>query len=63
VAPFIIGGTIGVPIGTMLLTYVDAAYLRSGVGLLLVLHGTYGLAQAGLHADEGRSCRRWRCRI
>src|SRR5215510_10239088 len=32
-APFIIGGTIGVPIGTMLLTYVDAAYVRIGVGL------------------------------
>jgi uncharacterized membrane protein YfcA len=36
IAPFIIGGTIGVPIGTMLLTYVDPAYLRGGVGLLLV---------------------------
>src|SRR5947208_13989745 len=33
-APFIIGGTIGVPIGTLLLTYVDAAYLRSCVALL-----------------------------
>src|SRR5262245_4430900 len=30
-APFIIGGAIGVPIGTMLLTYVDPAKLRSGV--------------------------------
>jgi len=59
-APFIIGGTIGVPIGTMLLAYVDAAYLRSGVGLLLVLYGTYGLAQPaftpvkdGVAADGG----------
>jgi uncharacterized membrane protein YfcA len=60
VTPFIVGGTIGVPIGTMLLTYVDPAYLRSGVGLLLVLYGTYGLAQpafkplkAGVAADGG----------
>jgi uncharacterized protein len=60
VAPFIIGGTIGVPIGTLLLTYIDAAYLRSGVGLLLVLYGIYGLAQpalkplqAGTAADSG----------
>ncbi len=44
-APFIIGGTIGVPIGTMVLTYVDPAYLRSGVGLLLVVYGIYGLSQ------------------
>jgi uncharacterized membrane protein YfcA len=48
VAPFIIGGTIGVPIGTMLLTYIDPAYLRGGVGLLLVIYGVYGLAQPAL---------------
>src|SRR5262245_13503480 len=60
IAPFIIGGAIGVPIGTMLLTYIDPAYLRSGVGLLLVLYGIYGLAQpkfkpvpAGPAADGG----------
>jgi uncharacterized membrane protein YfcA len=45
IAPFIIGGMIGVPIGTMLLTYLNPAYLRSGVGLLLVIYGTYGLLQ------------------
>jgi len=48
IAPFIIGGVIGVPIGTMLLTYINPAYLRSGVGLLLVVYGTYGLAQPAL---------------
>jgi uncharacterized protein len=48
IAPFIIGGAIGVPIGTMLLTYLNPAYLRSGVGLLLVAYGTYGLAQPAL---------------
>ena len=60
IAPFIVGGTIGVPIGTLLLTYLDPAYLRSGVGLLLVLYGIYGLAQpslkpvqAGAAADGG----------
>ncbi|HEY2227871.1 MAG TPA: sulfite exporter TauE/SafE family protein [Xanthobacteraceae bacterium] len=45
IAPFIIGGMIGVPIGTMLVTYIDPAYLRPGVGLLLVTYGIYGLAQ------------------
>jgi uncharacterized membrane protein YfcA len=48
IAPFIIGGIIGVPIGTMLLTYINPAYLRSGVGLLLVIYGAYGLAQPRL---------------
>src|SRR5712672_4537941 len=28
VAPFIVGGAFGVPLGTMLLTYVNPAYLR-----------------------------------
>ena len=37
VAPFIFGGTIGVPLGTMLLTYVNPVYLRGGVGILLVV--------------------------
>jgi uncharacterized membrane protein YfcA len=59
-APFIIGGTIGVPLGTLLLTYIDPAYMRAGIGLLLVLYGTYGLTQpafkpvpAGAGADGG----------
>jgi uncharacterized membrane protein YfcA len=47
-APFVIGGVIGVPIGTVLLTYVNPAYLRSGVGLLLVIYGVWGLAQPAL---------------
>ena len=45
VAPFIIGGAIGVPIGTMLLTSINPAYLRTLVGVLLVLYSIYGLAQ------------------
>jgi len=60
VAPFIIGGTIGVPFGTLLLTWLDPAWLRGGVGLLLVLYGVYGLTQpalkpvqAGAAADGG----------
>jgi len=48
VAPFIIGGFIGIPIGTMLLTYLNPAYLRTGVGVLLVAFGLYGLAQPKL---------------
>ncbi len=47
-APFIIGGTIGVPLGTMLLTYIDPAYMRSGIGVLLVIYGIYGLTQPAL---------------
>ena len=45
VAPFIIGGAIGVPIGTLLLTYIEPVYMRTGVGVLLVVYGAYGLVQ------------------
>jgi uncharacterized membrane protein YfcA len=48
VAPFIIAGSLGVPIGTILLAYVDAAHLRAGVGLLLVVYSIYGLTQPAL---------------
>jgi uncharacterized membrane protein YfcA len=45
VAPFIIAGTISIPIGTLLLTYLNPAYLRTGVGVLLVVYALYGLAK------------------
>lgn len=60
VAPFIIGGAVGVPIGSMLLTYIDPMVLRPAVGLLLVLYSVYGLVapafkpvQLGAKADAG----------
>jgi uncharacterized membrane protein YfcA len=60
IAPFIVGGTIGIPIGTVLLTYANPAYLRNGVGLLLMIYGAYGLTQptlkvvsASVSADVG----------
>jgi uncharacterized membrane protein YfcA len=48
VAPFIIGGALGVPLGAALLTYTNPAYLRIGVGLLLVCYSTYSLARPHL---------------
>ena len=60
VAPFIIGGAIGVPIGAALLTYANPNALRVGVGVLLVLYSLYGLAKPtfkvtspGVAADLG----------
>jgi uncharacterized membrane protein YfcA len=53
VAPFIIGGAIGVPIGAMLLAYVNPAYLRAGVGLVLLLYSIYYLARPALEPVQG----------
>src|SRR5262249_30274499 len=53
VAAFIMGGSIGVPIGTMLLTYINPAYLRAEGGLLLVLYSVYSLARPVLEPVQG----------
>jgi len=53
-APFIIGGLMGVPAGTMLLTYIHPAYMRIGVGILLVVYSIYSLARPAIKlAHEG----------
>ncbi len=44
-APFIIGSAIGVPVGAMLVTNARPAFLRVGVGILLVIYSLYGLAR------------------
>jgi uncharacterized membrane protein YfcA len=60
VAPFIVTGAVGAPIGAALLAHVDPTKLRTGFSLLLVLYSIYGLArpalkpvQSGLPADLG----------
>jgi hypothetical protein len=60
VAPFVITSAIGIPLGTVLLTYIDPAWLRVGVGVLLLCYSIYGLArphvrpiEAGRPADLG----------
>jgi uncharacterized membrane protein YfcA len=52
-APFIASGAVGVPIGAALVAYLDAAILRTAVGLLLVLYSGYGLARPKLRAVAG----------
>src|SRR5690349_11121357 len=59
-APFVVTSALGIPLGTVLLTYVDPAWLRIGVGVLLLAYSTYGLArpqfrpvEAGLPVDLG----------
>jgi len=51
--PFMIGGLAGVPVGTILLTYIDPAYLRFGVGVLLVLYSVYMLARPAIQPVQG----------
>jgi uncharacterized membrane protein YfcA len=43
--PLAVGTVIGIPIGVSILAYLNPSYLRFGVGVLLVLYATYGLAR------------------
>jgi hypothetical protein len=49
VAPFIVGGAVGVPLGALLLAYTNPGYLRIGVGVFLVLYSSYFLARPAIH--------------
>ncbi|MSP66951.1 MAG: sulfite exporter TauE/SafE family protein [Alphaproteobacteria bacterium] len=59
--PFVIGSAIGIPGGIAALKLVPATYLRTGVGVLLILHSVYSLLrpklpeikQAGSAGDAG----------
>jgi uncharacterized membrane protein YfcA len=52
-APFFIGGTAGAPLGAMLLTSIDPAHLRFGIGALLVIYSVYNLARPALKPLPG----------
>ena len=43
--PFVLGGALGVPAGAAILVWANPAYVRTGIGLLLVLYSIYGLAR------------------
>jgi len=53
VTSFIVGGAAGVPVGAVLLAYINPAHLRFGVGVLLILYSIYGLAKPSLKPVQG----------
>ena len=48
--PLVLGTTIGIPIGVILLNHINPVYLRFGVGVLLVLYTIYGLVKPAFSA-------------
>ncbi len=46
--PLTFGTVIGIPIGVILLNYINPVYLRFGVGVLLVLYTIYGLVRPAI---------------
>jgi uncharacterized protein len=53
VAPFILGGLIGVPAGTAMLTLVDQGVVRLSIGALLILYSLYNLTRPTLQPPQG----------
>jgi len=53
VAPFVLAGAIGVPVGAMLLTYIDPAHLRTAIGVFLVLYSAYSLLRPAFPPVDG----------
>jgi uncharacterized membrane protein YfcA len=47
IAPLVIGGVIGVPIGVFLLHNVDPVRFKLAIGIFLTLYGLYGLLTSG----------------
>jgi uncharacterized membrane protein YfcA len=45
ILPFVIGAAVGVPAGAYLVTFLNPAYLRTGVGVLLIAYSTYNMAR------------------
>ncbi len=48
ILPYVVGGAVGVPLGAYLVTYINPAHLRIGVGILLIAYSTYNLARPSL---------------
>jgi uncharacterized protein len=46
--PFVLGAAFGVPVGVVILTLADPAYVRAGVGVLLVLYSLYALLRPAM---------------
>lgn len=48
--PFIVGGALGIPIGTAAVTGIDLALFKKGVGVFLILYAAFMLVQPPLPA-------------
>ena len=46
--PFLLGGALGVPIGVMLLAWVDPGTMRLAIGAVLILYGAYALVHPAM---------------
>lgn len=55
VAPFVVGGIVGVPIGTYLLAQSNPSHMRVGIAVLVVAYSLYGLAKPSIKIANSTS--------
>lgn len=48
ISPYIAGGAIGVPLGTLMLTAIDPSRLRAVIGVLLLIYSVYTLLRPAI---------------
>ena len=48
--PFLIGAAVGVPAGVTVLTWANPVYVRSGMGVFLILYSVYALCRPALRS-------------
>jgi len=48
ILPFVVGGAIGVPLGAYLVTFLNPAHVRTGVGVLLLVYSAYNLTRPAI---------------
>ena len=48
ILPFVVGGAIGVPLGAYLVTFLNPAHVRTGVGVLLLVYSAYDLTRPAI---------------
>lgn len=53
VLPFVAGGLVGVPAGTLLLAYSNPGHVKVGVGVLVIAFSVYGLLRPVLKITRG----------
>ena len=53
-APFVVGGFIGVPLGVWALSHIDLVTFRHLVGILMIVYGAYALLGLPLRTVAGR---------
>jgi uncharacterized membrane protein YfcA len=55
IAPFVVGGLLGVPVGTAILAASDPRHFRAAVGLLIIAYSCYALIRPAIRIERSNT--------